>query len=54
MGIFTQSPLNGFYGVLGSISVQAAIFLTILFVIRPVSVSYDGVPDEVNAVAYKE
>jgi hypothetical protein len=49
MAIFTQSPLNGFYGVLGSISVQLALWLTNLFWISPAAESFDGYSVEVNA-----
>ena len=54
MGIFNHSPTNGFYGVLGSISVHAAMFLTTLLMLRPSEVSFINASPEINQVAHKE
>lgn len=42
MAIFTLSPLNGFYGMLGSISVQLAFLLITLIFVRPTEVAFAG------------
>jgi hypothetical protein len=44
MAIFTLSPLNGFFGALGSISVHLALLCTMFFFVRPTKTAYEGVP----------
>jgi hypothetical protein len=42
MAIFTLSPLNGFFGALGSISVHLALLCTMFFCVRPTKTAYEG------------
>ena len=57
MAIFIQTPLTGFYGVLGSLAVHAALFVMFLFMATCTETAIVGDTTEIianNQVIYEK
>lgn len=52
MAIFTYSPLYGFYGVMGSVSVHLALLAGLFFCISPTSEAFIGATADINQQAF--